>query len=97
LKASHPDPGWLAKGLIEEIHMHPEVKRRRRIPWYVLPFWWIWQLLALIVGMTGRLVAILLGLVLMIAGVLVSVTIVGLIVGIPLILFGVLLIIRGLF
>ncbi len=77
--------------------MHSEVKRRRRIPWYLLPFWWIWELLALIVGMTGRLVAIILGLVLMIAGVLVSVTIVGLIIGIPLILFGVLLIIRGLF
>lgn len=72
-------------------------KMRKRIPWYVLPFWWIWQLLALIVGMTGRLVAILLGLLLMIAGVLVSVTIIGLVVGIPLILFGVLLIIRGLF
>ena len=72
-------------------------RKKRHIPWYLLPFWWIWQLLALIVGMTGRLVAVLLGLVLMIAGVLVSVTVVGLIIGIPLIFVGVLLVIRGLF
>jgi hypothetical protein len=70
-------------------------KTKRRIPWYLLPFWWIWELLALIVRMTGRLVAVILGLVLMIAGVLVSVTVVGLI--IPLIFVGVLLVIRGLF
>lgn len=81
---------------MEDLMSHDK-KWRRRIPWYILPFWWIWQLLALIVGMTGRLVAIILGLLFMIAGVIVSVTIVGLVVGIPLILFGVLLIIRGLF
>lgn len=72
-------------------------KTKRRIPWYLLPFWWIWELLALIVRMTGRLVAVILGLVLMIAGVLVSVTVVGLIIGIPLIFVGVLLVIHGLF
>ncbi|NMC13608.1 MAG: hypothetical protein GYA34_12095 [Chloroflexi bacterium] len=77
--------------------MSIHIKKRRRIPWYLLPFWWLWQFLAMIVGMTGRLVAILLGLLFMIAGVLVSVTIVGLVVGIPLILLGVMLIIRGLF
>ncbi|MBN1535125.1 MAG: hypothetical protein JW908_00230 [Anaerolineales bacterium] len=77
--------------------MSSNKKKTRRVPWYLLPFWWIWELLAMIVGMTGRLLAIILGLILMIAGVLVSVTIVGLIIGIPLILFGVMLIIRGLF
>ncbi len=47
--------------------------------------------------MTGRLVAAILGLVLMIVGVLVSFTIIGLIIGIPLIIFGFLLIVRGFF
>ncbi len=77
--------------------MSPDKNKRKRVPWYILPFWWIWQLLASIVSMTGRLIAIILGLLLMAVGVLVSVTIVGLIIGIPLILFGVLLVIRGLF
>jgi hypothetical protein len=52
------------------------------------PFWAIWRLLAWIVGLTGRLIAAVLGLVLMIAGLIFSITIVGLPIGIPLILFG---------
>jgi hypothetical protein len=61
------------------------------------PFWAIWRLLAWIVGLTGRLIAAVLGLVLMIAGLMISFTIVGLPIGIPLILFGFLLMIRGFF
>ena len=61
---------------------------KNRIPWYLWPFAAIWKLLAVIVEMTGRLVAMILGIVLMIVGVLVSLTIVGAIVGVPLAVVG---------
>jgi hypothetical protein len=72
-------------------------KNHKRIPWYFLPFWWIWKLVSGIVAFTGRLVAVVLGFVFMIVGVIISATLIGLIIGIPLILLGVLLVIRGLF
>ncbi len=72
-------------------------KEHERTPWILWPFVALWRLVALIIEMTGRLVAAVLGLVLMIIGVLASLTIVGLIIGIPLILFGFLLVIRGFF
>ncbi len=68
-----------------------------KIPWFLWPFWAIWRLVALVIELTGRLVAAILGLVLMIVGVILTVTVVGAIVGIPLIIFGFLLIIRGFF
>jgi hypothetical protein len=68
-----------------------------KLPWFVWPFWAIWRLVALIIELTGRLVAAILGLVLMIVGVILTVTVIGAIVGIPLIIFGFLLIIRGFF
>lgn len=61
------------------------------------PFVAIWRLVAAIVEITGRLMAVLLGVVLMIVGVVATVTIVGAIVGIPVFLFGLLLVFRGLF
>jgi uncharacterized membrane protein HdeD (DUF308 family) len=71
--------------------------RRRRVPWLLRPFYALWRLLTWIVSLTGRLIAVILGLVIMIAGILVSITIVGLPVGIPLVIIGFLLMIRGLF
>ena len=66
-------------------------------PWYLWPFVFIWKLLATIVELTGRFVAMVLGIVLVIVGVIVSLTIVGAIVGVPLALIGLLLFLRGLF
>jgi hypothetical protein len=57
----------------------------------------LWRLLAAIVELTGRLVAVILGVVLMIVGAVVTVTVVGAFVGIPLMLFGFMLVVRGLF
>lgn len=71
--------------------------QKRHIPWYLWPFAAIWKLLAVIVEMTGRFVAMVLGIVLVIVGVLISLTIVGAIVGVPLALIGLLLFFRGLF
>jgi len=70
---------------------------KRETPWYLWPFVAIWKLLAVIVEMTGRLVAMIIGIVLMIVGVIVSLTIVGAIVGVPLAIVGLLLFIKGIF
>lgn len=69
----------------------------RRFHWITWPFRALWHLLAMIVRLTGRLVAVVLGAVLMLLGVLVSLTIVGAIIGIPLAVIGLLIILRGLF
>jgi hypothetical protein len=69
---------------------------KARTPWYLWPFAAIWNLVVWIVSLTGRLVAVVLGLVLVLAGVILTVTVVGAVVGIPLILFGLLLAVRGL-
>lgn len=70
---------------------------RRRVPWILWPFVAIWRLVALIVELTGRLIAVVLGSVLVLAGLLVSLTVIGAIVGLPLALLGLLLVVRGLF
>jgi len=71
--------------------------RRSHVPWYLWPFVAIWKLLAVIVELTGRFVAMVLGIVLMVVGLLVSLTIVGAIVGVPLAFAGLLLLLRGIF
>lgn len=72
-------------------------KEGKRFRWYLLPFWLIWKFIIGIVEFTGRVVAIVLGFVLMAVGLLLSATIVGLLIGLPMILIGVLLVLRGIF
>jgi hypothetical protein len=71
--------------------------KHRRWRWIVWPFKAFWHLIAAIVRLTGRLLAVVLGAALMLVGVVVSLTIVGAIVGIPLAVIGLLIILRGLF
>lgn len=66
-----------------------------------LPFKLVFQLFALLVALAvgivklaGRTVALLLGVVLMTAGVIVSMTIVGAVVGVPLAVFGAILVFK---
>lgn len=66
-------------------------------PWYLWPFVAIWRLLATIVELTGRFVAMIIGIVFIVVGVIVSLTVIGAIVGVPLALIGLLLFLRGLF
>lgn len=66
-------------------------------PWFLWPFMAIWNLVAFILRLTGRLGAIILGLVLMVVGVALTLTIIGAVVGIPLIILGFSLVMRGLF
>jgi hypothetical protein len=61
------------------------------------PFTAIWRLMTFIFEFVGRFVAITMGLIVMLLGVLISLTGIGAIIGIPLLLFGVVLIIRGFF
>jgi hypothetical protein len=86
---------------VKHYHLNLEVEmttqEKHQPPWYLWPFVAIWKLLAVIVEMTGRLVAMIIGIVLMIVGVLVSLTLVGAIVGIPLAIVGLLLFIKGIF
>ncbi len=69
----------------------------KKTPWYLWPFVALWRLVTGILVLTGRLVSVILGLVLALIGALLSATVVGAIIGVPLIIFGGLLIVRGLF
>jgi len=77
--------------------MTKEHERKHKVAWFLWPFWAIWKLVVGIVAGTGRLVAVILGLVFLIVGVVLTVTVIGAIVGIPFIIFGLLLMLRGLF
>ncbi|MGI6206570.1 MAG: hypothetical protein ACOYEW_00040 [Anaerolineae bacterium] len=67
------------------------------VSWFLWPFVALWRLVAGIIQVTGRLLAIVLGVVLMIVGVVLSATIIGAVLGIPLAAFGLMLVVRGLF
>jgi hypothetical protein len=73
------------------------VENKQHVPWFLWPFWAIWMFVTSILKLTGRLVAVILGLVLMVVGVVVSLTVVGLIIGVPLFIIGLLLVFRGFF
>ena len=68
-----------------------------RIPLLLWPFYAVWKLLSLVLELTGRLLCALLGIVMMVLGVTVSLSVVGAVIGIPLAAFGFLLTVRALF
>jgi hypothetical protein len=70
---------------------------QKHIPWYLWPFAALWKLLAVIVELTGRFLAMVLGIVFIVVGIIISLTIVGAIIGIPLAIIGLLLLLRGMF
>jgi hypothetical protein len=72
-------------------------REEKRVPVLLWPFYAIWRLVAFILEVTGRLIGVVLGLVLLILGLLVNLTVIGAVVGIPLMILGMLLILRGLF
>ncbi len=69
----------------------------RRTPWFLFPFVALWNLLAFILGLTGRLIGAILGLVLMVVGLILTVLVISAPLGIPLLIVGFLLILRSLF
>jgi hypothetical protein len=61
------------------------------------PFVAIWRLVVGLINIVGRIAAALMGLVLAIIGFALSLTIIGTVVGIPLIILGVMLMVRSIF
>ena len=71
--------------------------RNRKVPLLLWPFYALWLLLSFILKITGRLLAVLLGGALMVAGAALTLLIISAPLGIPLFLLGLLLVIRGIF
>jgi len=72
-------------------------RQERKSPWFLWPFVVLWDLLTFVLNLTGRVVAAVLGLALMIVGIVLTVTLIAAPVGIPLIILGFMLMLRGLF
>ena len=70
---------------------------KRKIAWFLWPFVALWNLLAFILDLTGRLILGIFGLALMIVGLVLIVTLIAAPVGIPLLIIGLLMIFRSLF
>ena len=69
----------------------------RRVPWILWPFYALWRLLTFILEATGRLVLAVLGIAIMVVGLVISLTIVGAPLGIPIAILGFLLLLRAFF
>jgi hypothetical protein len=72
-------------------------QNRRRVVWFLWPFVALWDLLAFILGLTGRLVLGVLGLVFMIVGLILTVTLIAAPIGVPFLIIGLLMGFRSLF
>ena len=70
---------------------------RHQVPLLLWPFWAIWRLVSGILELTGRLVAVIIGIVFMIVGAILTALVIPAIIGIPLLIFGFLLTLRGIF
>lgn len=73
------------------------MEEKRKIPFLLWPFWALFQLTLWILKFTGRLVGAILGLVLIIVGIVLTITVIGAIFGVPLILLGVMLMGKSIF
>lgn len=73
------------------------VEDRKRVSWLAWPFIALWRFLTFVLGLTGRLIAGVLGLVLMAVGLILIVTVIAAPLGIPLIVIGLLLTMRAIF
>jgi len=63
----------------------------------LMPLKLVGGLISLILNVTGRFAAVIIGLVLMLVGVPLILTVIGAVIGIPLVLLGFILVVRGLF
>ena len=76
---------------------HMSESTDNHIPILLWPFYAIWRLLTFILSVVGRLICSVLGIGMMIVGVLITMSVVGAPIGIPLASLGFLLLIRALF
>lgn len=70
---------------------------RRDTPFFLWPFVALWRLLSGVVGLAGRLVLLVIGFVLVVIGAVLTITVVGSVIGLPLALVGLLLMVRSIF
>jgi len=70
---------------------------KKKVPWFLWPFVVVWDLLALVLNITGRVLAAILGVGLMVVGIALTMTVAGAPVGIPFAILGFLLMIRSIF
>ena len=73
------------------------METNRKVPLLLWPFYALMQLVIWILKVTGRLVGFILGIVMVVAGVLLCVTLIGAILGVPLAILGVMLAFKSLF
>ena len=66
-------------------------------PWLLWPLRAIFELIEWILAATGRMLAAVIGLAILIVGCILTLTIIAAPVGVPMIIFGFLLIVRGIF
>ncbi len=69
----------------------------KRISWILWPFYAVWRVVSIFFELTGRIICAMIGLALMAAGVAITISIVAAPVGIPIVAFGFLLLVRALF
>ena len=69
----------------------------RNVPILLWPFYATWRLVTLVLELVGRMLCAVLGLGIMAAGVVITMSVVAAPIGIPLAIFGFLLIVRALF
>ena len=62
----------------------------------LLPFRAVWALIGIVFNLTGRLLGVVAGIVLMVVGLALTVTLIGAVIGVPLLIVGFLLIVRSL-
>lgn len=73
------------------------MSKKQSTPWIFWPFMAIWSLLAALIEITGRLVAVILGVAVALVGIVLTLTGIGAILGIPLGLLGMAIVFRGIF
>ena len=74
-----------------------DIRAHRPVPLVLWPLYALWRLLTFILEVTGRIVCAVMGLALMAVGVMLSISVVGAPVGIPLAVLGFLLLVRAFF
>jgi len=78
-------------------HEVTAVRPKRKIPLLLWPVVLLWRLATFVATLTGIVMALMLGFVLMVIGLALTSSLVGGVIGIPMFLFGLLLLVRGLY
>jgi hypothetical protein len=67
------------------------------VPCLLWPFWAMWKFISGIIALMGRMAALVIGFGLMVVGVMLTMTVIGAFIGVPLMALGLVLIVRSIF